>query len=133
MKYKTRIDDLYCVLICCFFAASYTLSISIIILNASKIATILGIMFLIIVTLVCYFICERYYIFEDNEYIVKVGFISKKYYYSDIKKCFITSNNKLSYATSQKRICIKTSDKTFYISPENIDDALLILINRRVS
>ena len=131
MKYKTHIDNLYCVIISCFFAASFALGLCIIIAGTTKEFAVLATLYLFLVTMVCYFFCERYYIFKKDEYIIQVGFFTKKYRYADINKCFITKNNKISYATSQKRICIKTNNKTLYISPENINEALLILINGR--
>ena len=133
MKYKSNIDNLYCILISYFFATSFALCVCVILLRMSMFYTLLAALGVVLVILICYFICERYYIFNKNEYVIKVGFISKRFKYKDIKKCFITRNYKLSYATSQERICIITNDKTFYISPENINEVLLILINRRAS
>ena len=132
MKYKTHIDSLYCIIITCFFAMSFSLCVSVILIGGNIAYRIISITIMLLVAIVCYLFCERQYLFTDNYFEVKIGFIKKRYYYSEIQKCFITENNRLSYATSMKRICIKKNDGTIYISPENINEALLILINRRV-
>ena len=48
----------------------------------------------------------RCYYFDKKEFKVRIGFFVKKYHYHDIKKSYITENNRISYATSKKRIAI---------------------------
>ncbi len=131
MKCETYIDDIHCLIVSYFFATSFALSLCLILLNVSLVQTICTIIFMLLVLVICYFFTNRSYYFKKNEYLIKIGFITKRYKYKDIKKCFITYNNKVSYATSRKRICIKNKDKYIYISPENMDEVLMLLINRR--
>ena len=131
MKFKAYIDSLYSLIISYFIITSLALSVSVIfVFNNFKMAVV-AVLFMLFIFTICYFICKKEYYFYKNYYVIKVGFIEHKYYYADIKKCFITENNNLSYATSLKRICIKMKNKVIFISPEKMNDVLLILINNR--
>ena len=131
MKLKTYIDNTYYVLWNCYFIFCLVLSFLVMILNVNILHFYLGLFCMIITGLLMFNFYARSYHFDKKELIIRVGLFVKRIKYRDIKKSYITSNNKLSYATSKKRIGIKLKNKTkeIFISPEKMDEALLKLIN----
>lgn len=132
MKLKNYIDNTYYVLCNSYFIICLVCASLAIILNVSVLHLSFGIAGIALISILMYFFYARVYYFEKKELIVRVGFFVKRFKYKDIKKSYITKNNRLSYATSKKRIAIKfkgRKGKEIYISPERMDEALLKLIN----
>ena len=130
MKLKSYIDNTYYVLWNCYFILCLVLCGLIIVLNTNALLFSLGIIMLCVTVFIMYHFYSRSYFFDKKEFRVRVGFFTKKYQYKDIKKSYITSNNRFSYATSKKRIAILfKKGKEIFISPEKMDEALLKLIN----
>ena len=130
MKLKTYIDNQYYILGGLYFIVCIVLSSLVIILNVNGLYLGLGITMLIITALLMWHFYVRCYYFDKKEFKVRIGFFVKKYHYRDIKKSYITENNRISYATSKKRIAISLKNgKEIFISPEKLDEALLKLIN----
>ena len=130
MKIKNYIDNFYYVLFGSYIILCFVMAVIIIIFNCGVNDILFGIFGLILLILLSHFFYDRYYVIKRDFIEIKCGFLNKKIKYKDIKKCYITKNNKLSYATSKKRICIETNDKKYYISPEKMDEVLLKLIQK---
>lgn len=131
MKLRAYIDNAYFVLCNCYFIFCLVLSFLVIILHVSTLYLVLGILMGIVTCIMMFHFYARSYHLDRSKLIIRVGLFKKVIPYKDIKKSYITSNHRLSYATSKKRIGIKLkkSEKEIYISPEKIDEALLKLIN----
>lgn len=130
MKYRNYIDNNYYFVFNSYLIVCFVLSLLIIILHVNTAFLICGILALIFTIVFTCFFYERSYYLDKKELIVRIGFFTKKYALKDIKKCFITENNFLSYATSKKRLCIELADHVIYISPEKMDEMLLELIKK---
>lgn len=130
MKRKTYLDTLYYVFFGSYFALCLAMSTIIVILHVDTLYLCLGWFYIVLIFVMAYFFYFRSYAFYKKNMIVNLGFFRIKYKYSDMKKCFITSNLRTSYATSKKRICIKFKKKEIYISPESMDEVLFLLIKR---
>lgn len=124
---KNHIDNTYYILFGAYFVICLELTLLILVLNVSPLYFCLGWVYLFIITLGGYFFYVRAYAFEKDALYVKVGCFTKKVNYKDIKECYITQNNRLSFATSKKRIGIKLANKDIYISPKDMDKVLLKL------
>lgn len=131
MKLKAYIDNTYYVLCNSYFVLCLVLSFWVIVLNANAIYFSLGIICVVITGVLMFHFYARSYYFDKKELVIRIGLFVKKIKYRDIKKSYITSNSRLSYATSKKRIGIKLKGKgkEIFISPEKMDEALLKLIN----
>jgi len=131
MKLKAYVDNTYYVLCNCYFIFCLVLSFLVIILNVNALYLSLGIIFTVITGIIMFHFYARSYFFDKKQLVIRVGLFVKKIKYRDIKKSYITSNNRLSYATSKKRIGIilKGKGKEIFISPEKMDEALLKIIN----
>ena len=131
MKLKSYIDNTYYVLCNSYFILCIVLSFLVVILNTNGFYLSLAITMLIITGVLMFHFYARSYHFDKNELIIRVGLFVKRIKYKDIKKSYITTNNRLSYATSKKRIGIKIKGRVneIFISPEKMDEALLKLIN----
>lgn len=130
MKIKNYIDNFYYVLFGSYIILCFIMAVIIIIFNSGINDVLFGTIGLLLLILLSYFFYDRYYVIKRDFIEIKCGFINKKIKYKDIKKCFITDNNRLSFATSKKRLCIETKDKKYYISPEKMDEVLLILLRK---
>ena len=85
---------------------------------------------LVITALMMWHFYVRCYELDKKGIKIRVGFFTKTYHYRDIKKSYITTNNRISYAMSKKRIAINFKNgKEIFISPEKMDEALLKIIN----
>ena len=132
MKLKNYIDNTYYVLCNSYFIICLVCAALAIVLNVSIMHLSFGIVGIIFIATLMYFFYAREYSFNKNDFTIKIGFIIRRFKYKDVKKSYITKNNRLSYATSKKRIAIKfkgRKGKEIYISPERMDEALLKLIN----
>lgn len=129
MKIKNYIDRVYYIVFGAYFLLCLEMVLLILILKASPFYFAIGLVFLVVILLIGYFFYNRHYNLADDCIIIKVGFITKKIPFSSIEKCYITQNNRLSYATSMKRIglTLKERKNDIYISPEQMDDILTIL------
>jgi len=132
MKVRNYIDNMYYVLGSVYFIICFVCAGLVIVLNASMFYLTIGISCLVIIAVLAFLFYDRTYYFDKKEFRIRVGFFIKRFKYKDIKKSYITTNNRLSYATSRKRIAIKfkgRKGKEIYISPLKMDEVLLKLIN----
>lgn len=132
MKVKNYIDNTYYVLCNLYFIICFVCAGLVIVLNASALYLAFGIVCLGIIAVLAYLFYCRSYTFDKKGFSIRVGFFVKHFKYKDIKKSYITKNNRLSYATSKKRIAIRfkgKKGKEIYISPLKMDEVLLKLIN----
>lgn len=129
MKRRNYIDRVYYVFFNTYFLLCAEMALLVILLNARAAYFWLGLVIMLIVGIICYFFYARDYDFSDDAIIVKVGFITKEIPYRSITNCYITRNNRLSYATSVKRIGLTLEGKKndIYISPEQMDEILVLL------
>lgn len=129
MKIRNYIDQVYYIIFSVYFLLCLEMIFLILILKANSLYFILGLVFLGIITLIGYFFYNRHYNLADDCIIIKVGFVTKKIPFSSIEKCYITQNNRLSYATSMKRIglTLKERKNDIYISPVQMDETLILL------
>lgn len=129
MKIKNYIDRVYYIVFGVYFLLCLEMVLLILILKASPFYFAVGLVFLAVILLIGYFFYNRHYNLADDCIIIKVGFITKKIPFSSIEKCYITQNNRLSYATSMKRIglTLKERKNDIYISPEQMDETLILL------
>lgn len=130
MKRQNYIDTKYYVAFNIYFVLCFVLSILVVLLHTRISYTLYGIFTLVFSITLAFLFYKREYILEKDCLLIKVGFISKNIKYKDMKKCYITQNNDLSYATSNKRICIELKNKKIYISPLKMDEVLLELIKK---
>lgn len=128
MKVKNYIDNNYYLFFGIYFAFCFVLSILTVLLDVSTKLLIIGLIIFLISLNFWYFFYYREYYFDKEYFDIKIGFFRKRFYYKDIKKCYITKNNIPSYATSYQRICIEQNNKKIYISPEKMDEILMLLI-----
>lgn len=134
MKYKNHIDNYYYLLYGTVFASCIIASILILILHATKLLTILGILCLIISFICLYLFNSRNYEITNKNLIIRVGPFKKTYKLKDIKRSVITRNRKLSYATSIKKINILFKNgKEIGISPIKMEEVLMKIINKGVT
>lgn len=129
MKIKNYMDTRYYVIGSLYFIFCYIILAIIFMFHIDLNYLISAIILTPIVVILNVLYFNRLYILEKNYILLKVGPFSNKIMYKDIEKCYITENYRLSYATSKKRIAIKTNDKEIYISPKNMDEVLIKLIN----
>lgn len=129
MKAKNRVDNYYFLVYGIIFSMMIIGNVLILYLHAGIGFVIFGICSFIVTLGYIYLFVNRKYQVTKTKLIVKEGFFKYNYKLSDVKKCFITNSNALSYATARKRICIVFKDKKrIFISPQEIDDLLLVLI-----
>ena len=130
MEFKNYMDDTHYVLSALYFIICFVLLTLVLVLDVSTLYFVvsLGLFVLLSVGFYCHF--YRSYILGRKELVIKCGFITKKVTYKDIMKCYITKNNRISYATSKKRIAIKLKNKEIFISPLKMDEFLMKLINK---
>lgn len=129
MKRKNYIDRVYYIVFGSYFILCFEMIILILLLKANALYFILGWIFLAIIGLFSYCFYNRDYHFDKDHIRVKLGFITKSIPYKSITNCYITNNNRLSYATSTKRIGLTLKDRKndIYISPEQMDEILILL------
>ncbi|NMA51046.1 MAG: hypothetical protein GX951_04270 [Mollicutes bacterium] len=130
MKIKNRMDTFYYVIGNLYFIICFLLLGIIFFFHVNMVYVIVALFLMLILIFLYILYFNRYYIFEKDYIIIKIGPFSKKLEFKDIEKCFITDNYKFSFATSVKRIGIKLKEKLIYISPENMNDFLNKLIRR---
>lgn len=132
MKVKNHIDDFHYLFLYIYYIICLALSCVILLLHVNKFFCIFSGIIIILNTIMLYFYFGKNYEFTDKYLVIRYGLFKRKINYADIKKCYVTKNSKISYATSFKRVAIKLKNKVIYISPRNIDEVLLTIINKKV-
>lgn len=131
MKYKNYIDNHYFSAIYLYFIVCFILCEIYVFLQVNLPVLIISIIMIYVLVAMVYMISNRGYYIDKRYFHIDFGFFEKKFLLKDIKKCYITSNNKFSYATSKKRIAVLFKNKKLiFISPEKMDEFLLKLINK---
>ena len=130
MEFKNYMDDTYYVLSALYFIVCFVLLTLVLVLDVGTIYFVVSVSLFILLSVGFYCHFYRSYTLERKELVIKCGFITKKIAYKNIKKCYITRNNRISYATSKKRIAVKLKNKEIFISPLKMDEFLMKLINK---
>lgn len=131
MRINNNVDNNYSSLLLAYFLSCLAFSYTTLLIGYNSLSIALFIFLLIVNSFLMYFVYCRSYKFENKYLLIKVGFITKKIKYKEIKKVYITNYSWISYNTSPKCLCIETKNEKLYISPKKMDEALMYLIKNR--
>jgi uncharacterized membrane protein YdbT with pleckstrin-like domain len=134
MKYYSKIDLWYKILILIVIIILIASLVMLIFTNKSIDVIFAGIIIVLILAFILSITFNTYYEFKDDYLYCRSGIFSEKIKYKDIKSVKKSNNMFSSMALSRDRIEIKTSNNIFlgltYISPFNQDEFMEMLSKR---